>query len=232
MDNNQFKALKKYIQKVLRCTSPSITSRRLGVDPPCWHCPQLLCLLCLLPSSLTGVFLLLLLLSAGCCCLLRPATHAPILFRQDTNLQTLLALRSNLSGQGISCPMCSGQHLPAIPYPPPLGPNILFFYPPLHVRPSPAGVFMEKPHNLCTRTSSFKFSTHPQSASNVRRSSARPDASGNETSKTSSAPKPDTLSLSSSFLLIRCSFLLKSLYSQSTSLSWTWERPPPSTASP
>lgn len=56
-----------------------------------------------------GVFLLLLLLSAGCCCLLRPATHAPLLFRQDTNLQTLLALRSNLSSQGISCPMCSGE---------------------------------------------------------------------------------------------------------------------------
>ncbi|KAI3372432.1 hypothetical protein L3Q82_022919 [Scortum barcoo] len=55
-----------------------------------------------------GFFLLVLLLSAGCCCLLRPATHAPLLFRRDTNLQTLLALRSNLSGQGISCPMCSG----------------------------------------------------------------------------------------------------------------------------
>uniref|UniRef100_A0A3Q2FR85 Dispatched RND transporter family member 3 n=1 Tax=Cyprinodon variegatus TaxID=28743 RepID=A0A3Q2FR85_CYPVA len=53
------------------------------------------------------VFLLVLVFSAGCCCLLRPATHAPLLFRQDTNLQTLLALRSNLSGQGISCPMCS-----------------------------------------------------------------------------------------------------------------------------
>ncbi|XP_058493057.1 protein dispatched homolog 3 isoform X2 [Solea solea] len=58
-----------------------------------------------------GVFLLVLLLSAGCCCLLRPATHAPLLFRRDTNLQTLLALRSNLSGQGISCPMCSGVFL-------------------------------------------------------------------------------------------------------------------------
>uniref|UniRef100_A0A3Q2QZD5 Dispatched RND transporter family member 3 n=1 Tax=Fundulus heteroclitus TaxID=8078 RepID=A0A3Q2QZD5_FUNHE len=55
-----------------------------------------------------GVFLLVLVFSAGCCCLLKPATHAPLLFRQDTNLQTLLALRSNLSGQGISCPMCSG----------------------------------------------------------------------------------------------------------------------------
>ncbi|XP_069555919.1 protein dispatched homolog 3 isoform X2 [Brachyistius frenatus] len=59
-------------------------------------------------KAVLGVFLLVLLLSAGCCCLLRPATHAPLLFRQDTNLQTLLALRSNLSGQGISCPMCSG----------------------------------------------------------------------------------------------------------------------------
>uniref|UniRef100_A0A3B4AC43 SSD domain-containing protein n=1 Tax=Periophthalmus magnuspinnatus TaxID=409849 RepID=A0A3B4AC43_9GOBI len=58
------------------------------------------------------VFLLVLLLSAGCCGLLRPATHAPQLFRQDTNLQSLLALRSNLSGQGISCPMCSAYNLP------------------------------------------------------------------------------------------------------------------------
>lgn len=59
-------------------------------------------------KTVLGVFLLVLLLSAGCCGLLRPASHAPQLFRQDTNLQTLLALRSNLSGQGISCPMCSG----------------------------------------------------------------------------------------------------------------------------
>ncbi|XP_010792451.1 patched domain-containing protein 2 [Notothenia coriiceps] len=59
-------------------------------------------------KAVLGVFLLVLLLSAGCCCFLRPATHAPLLFRRDTNLQTLLALRSNLSGQGISCPMCSG----------------------------------------------------------------------------------------------------------------------------
>ncbi|XP_033828260.1 protein dispatched homolog 3 [Periophthalmus magnuspinnatus] len=59
-------------------------------------------------KTVLGVFLLVLLLSAGCCGLLRPATHAPQLFRQDTNLQSLLALRSNLSGQGISCPMCSG----------------------------------------------------------------------------------------------------------------------------
>lgn len=59
-------------------------------------------------KAVLGVFLLVLVLSAACCCLLRPATHAPLLFRQDTNLQSLLALRSNLSGQGISCPMCSG----------------------------------------------------------------------------------------------------------------------------
>ncbi|XP_077378985.1 protein dispatched homolog 3 isoform X1 [Festucalex cinctus] len=59
-------------------------------------------------KMILGVFLLLLLVSAGCCCLLRPASHAPLLFRQDTNLQMLLALRSNLSSQGISCPMCSG----------------------------------------------------------------------------------------------------------------------------
>lgn len=72
----------------------------------------------------------------------------------------------------------------------------------------PAGVFMEKPHPLYTHTSSFKFSTHPQSpgASNVRRSSARPDSSTNETSKTVSGHKPPTLSSPSSFLLICCPF--------------------------
>ncbi|XP_056888165.1 protein dispatched homolog 3 isoform X3 [Takifugu flavidus] len=59
-------------------------------------------------KTVLGVFLLVLLVSVWCCCLLRPATHTPLLFRRDTNLQTLLALRSNLSGQGISCPMCSG----------------------------------------------------------------------------------------------------------------------------
>ncbi|CAL8342743.1 unnamed protein product [Lota lota] len=59
-------------------------------------------------KAVLGAYFLVLLLSAGCCCLMRPATHAPLLFRQDTNLQTLLALRNNLSGQGISCPTCSG----------------------------------------------------------------------------------------------------------------------------
>uniref|UniRef100_A0A671VCM8 Dispatched RND transporter family member 3 n=1 Tax=Sparus aurata TaxID=8175 RepID=A0A671VCM8_SPAAU len=80
-----------------------------------------------------GVFLLVLLLSAGCCCLLRPATHAPLLFRRDTNLQTLLALRSNLSGQGISCPMCSGVFME---------------------KPHPLYTHIS--------SSSFKFSTHQQ----------------------------------------------------------------------
>ncbi|XP_037114469.1 LOW QUALITY PROTEIN: protein dispatched homolog 3 [Syngnathus acus] len=59
-------------------------------------------------KTILGIFLVLFLASACCCCLLKPASHAPLLFRQDTNLQTLLALRSNLSSQGISCPMCSG----------------------------------------------------------------------------------------------------------------------------
>ncbi|XP_042564100.1 protein dispatched homolog 3 [Clupea harengus] len=55
-----------------------------------------------------GVYILLLLASAFCCCLLRPASHAPLLFRQDSNIQSLLNLRSNLSAQGISCHTCSG----------------------------------------------------------------------------------------------------------------------------
>lgn len=69
----------------------------------------------------------------------------------------------------------------------------------------PAGVFMEKPHSLYPHTTSFKFSTHPQSpgASNVRRSSTRRDSSTNETSTTFTADEPQhSLSLSSLLLLI------------------------------
>ncbi|KAA0713652.1 Protein dispatched -like protein 3 [Triplophysa tibetana] len=55
-----------------------------------------------------GVYVLILLGSVWCCCLLRPASHSPVLFHRDTNLQRLLDLRSNLSAQGISCHMCSG----------------------------------------------------------------------------------------------------------------------------
>ncbi|XP_063050309.1 protein dispatched homolog 3 [Engraulis encrasicolus] len=55
-----------------------------------------------------GVYVLVLLASAFCCCLLSPASHAPLLFRRDSNIQTLLNLRGNLSAQGISCPTCSG----------------------------------------------------------------------------------------------------------------------------
>ncbi|KAG7480738.1 hypothetical protein MATL_G00059490 [Megalops atlanticus] len=57
---------------------------------------------------IVGLYVLVLLVSAGFCCMLRPASRAPLLFRSDTNLQTLLELRSNLSAQGISCHMCSG----------------------------------------------------------------------------------------------------------------------------
>lgn len=135
-----------------------------------------------------GVFLLLLLLSAGCCCLLRPATHAPLLFRQDTNLQTLLALRSNLSGQGISCPMCSGETAALMLYRAPVSLPDPKKYP--NCMLCPAGVFMEKPHPLYTHTSSsaFKFSTHQQTpsatTSNARGSSVRPNLSSNQTGET------------------------------------------------
>ncbi|XP_041643760.1 protein dispatched homolog 3 [Cheilinus undulatus] len=94
--------------------------------------------------AVLGVFLLVLLLSAGCCCLLRPATHAPLLFRRDTNLQSLLALRSNLSGQGISCPMCSGVFMEK--------PHLLYSH---------------------TSSSAFKFSTHQQATSTMTSTSAR-----------------------------------------------------------
>lgn len=135
--------------------SPSISSGKAGIDPSCWRHPQLLCLLhhTFFPPPVhhpppvnPGVFLLLLLLSAGCCCLLRPATHAPILFRQDTNLQTLLALRSNLSGQGISCPMCSGEHLQTFQYSPCLGPVFIFFTCCI------LQVFLWRSRTLCTPT--------------------------------------------------------------------------------
>ncbi|XP_040898585.1 protein dispatched homolog 3 [Toxotes jaculatrix] len=107
-------------------------------------------------KAILGVFLLILLLSAGCCCLLRPATHAPLLFRPDTNLQTLLALRSNLSGQGISCPMCSGVFMEK--------PHSLYSH---------------------TSLSSFKFSTHQQTPSSTTssapRSSAKPNSGTSQT---------------------------------------------------
>ncbi|XP_035020956.1 protein dispatched homolog 3 isoform X2 [Hippoglossus stenolepis] len=107
-------------------------------------------------KTVLGVFLLILLLSAGCCCLLRPATHAPLLFRPDTNLQTLLALRSNLSGQGISCPRCSGVFMEK--------PHSLYS------------------HNSL---SAFKFSTHQQTpsstTSNAPRTSVKPSSGTNQT---------------------------------------------------
>uniref|UniRef100_A0A673H202 Protein dispatched homolog 3-like n=1 Tax=Sinocyclocheilus rhinocerous TaxID=307959 RepID=A0A673H202_9TELE len=59
-------------------------------------------------KTIIGVYALVLLGSVWCCCLLRPASHAPVLFHRDTNLQRLLDLRSNLSAQGIACHMCSG----------------------------------------------------------------------------------------------------------------------------
>ncbi|CAJ1068606.1 protein dispatched homolog 3 [Xyrichtys novacula] len=94
--------------------------------------------------AVLGVFLLVLVLSAGCCCLLRPATHAPLLFRQDTNLQSLLALRSNLSGQGISCPMCSGVFMEK--------PHLLYTH---------------------ASSTGFKFSTHQQATSTMTSTAAR-----------------------------------------------------------
>lgn len=102
---------------------------------------------CCLPIDL-GVFLLVLLLSVWCCCLLRPATHTPLLFRQDTNLQTLLALRSNLSGQGISCPMCSGERKAVLE---------MTHRSPVNISTCSTGVFMEKPHALHNHASSLAF---------------------------------------------------------------------------
>ncbi|XP_032433997.1 protein dispatched homolog 3 isoform X1 [Xiphophorus hellerii] len=107
-------------------------------------------------KAVLGVFLLVLVFSAGCCCLLRPATHAPLLFRQETNLQTLLALRSNLSGQGISCPTCSGVFMEK--------PHLLYTH---------------------TSSSGLRFSTHQQSqsttASTVSQTSMKTSPSTNNT---------------------------------------------------
>ncbi|XP_072244292.1 protein dispatched homolog 3 [Leuresthes tenuis] len=107
-------------------------------------------------KAVLGIFLLVLLLSAGCCCLLRPASHAPLLFRQNTNLQTLLALRSNLSGQGISCPMCSGVFMEK--------PHPLYSH---------------------TSSSGFRFSTHQHNpsttTSTASQSSVKPNSSTNQT---------------------------------------------------
>lgn len=69
-------------------------------------------MLCRLPA----LYVLVLVVTAGFCCLLKPASHAPLLFRPNTNLQTLLGLRSNLSAQGISCHTCSGKS-PRPPWP-------------------------------------------------------------------------------------------------------------------
>ncbi|KAM9742834.1 protein dispatched homolog 3 isoform 1-T2 [Menidia menidia] len=109
-----------------------------------------------LRKAVLGIFLLVLVLSAGCCCLLRPASHAPLLFRQDTNLQTLLGLRSNLSGQGISCPMCSGVFMEK--------PHQLYAH---------------------TSSSGFRFSTHQHNpstpTSTAPQSSAQANPSTNQT---------------------------------------------------
>ena len=172
------------------------------IDPCSWCVPQLLYLLhqTLLSAIVyyclpvcPGVFLLVLLLSAGCCCLLRPATHAPLLFRRDTNLQTLLALRSNLSGQGISCPMCSGETAAGDGNASPLTSEIQSKF--MSCVLCSAGVFMEKPHPLYTHisSSSFKFSAHQQTpittTATAPRSSVK--SSTNQTGKTSSAEKSE-----------------------------------------
>ncbi|XP_006784099.1 protein dispatched homolog 3 [Neolamprologus brichardi] len=107
-------------------------------------------------KTVLGVFLLVLVFSAAFCCLLRPATHAPLLFRQDTNLQSLLALRSNLSGQGISCPMCSGVFMEK-PHPLPThAASSAFLYPTHQQRPSrttPAAALSEvKQDSLANQT--------------------------------------------------------------------------------
>uniref|UniRef100_A0A8C7UQ55 Dispatched RND transporter family member 3 n=1 Tax=Oncorhynchus mykiss TaxID=8022 RepID=A0A8C7UQ55_ONCMY len=84
-----------------------------------------------------GIYFLVLLLSAGCCCLLRPATHAPLLFRPDTNLQTLLGLRNNISAQGISCHMCSGLFMekPHLLHSPThTTPSVAWFHPHQHTK--------------------------------------------------------------------------------------------------
>ncbi|XP_071259392.1 protein dispatched homolog 3-like isoform X1 [Salvelinus alpinus] len=101
-----------------------------------------------------GIYILVLLLSAGCCCLLRPATHAPLLFRPDTNLQTLLGLRNNLSAQGISCHMCSGLFMEK--------PHLL--HSPTHTTPSVAW-FHPHEHTKSTSNSTLRSPITPSTSS-------------------------------------------------------------------
>ncbi|XP_031675756.1 protein dispatched homolog 3 isoform X2 [Oncorhynchus kisutch] len=101
-----------------------------------------------------GIYFLVLLLSAGCCCLLRPATHAPLLFRPDTNLQTLLGLRNNLSAQGISCHMCSGLFMEK--------PHLL--HSPTHTTPSVAWYHPHQ-HTINTSNSTLRSPITPSTSS-------------------------------------------------------------------
>lgn len=74
-----------------------------------WWVKLMLVILCFMFSMVSALYVVVLLASACCCSLLKPASHAPALFHHNTNLQQLLDLRSNLSAQGISCHMCSGE---------------------------------------------------------------------------------------------------------------------------
>ncbi|MGH0130051.1 UNVERIFIED_CONTAM: hypothetical protein FKN15_040788 [Acipenser sinensis] len=57
---------------------------------------------------IVGVYGAILLVSAGLSTQLCPASRSPLLFSPDTNIQTLLDLKYNLSAEGIPCLMCSG----------------------------------------------------------------------------------------------------------------------------
>uniref|UniRef100_A0A674F741 Dispatched RND transporter family member 3 n=1 Tax=Salmo trutta TaxID=8032 RepID=A0A674F741_SALTR len=85
--------------------------------------------------------------AALCCCLLRPDTHAPLRFHPDTNLQTLLGLRNNLSAQGISCHMCSGLFMekpPLLHSPTHTTPSVAWFHAQQHTKRPLLTVYVSK----------------------------------------------------------------------------------------
>uniref|UniRef100_A0A8C4NGJ2 DUF7023 domain-containing protein n=1 Tax=Eptatretus burgeri TaxID=7764 RepID=A0A8C4NGJ2_EPTBU len=75
--------------------------------------------------------MLILLLAAWAAFRLRLASHPPLLFRPETNIQSLLNLQDNLSSPAIACHTCSGLflenprplHFPPAPWPPPEVPD-------------------------------------------------------------------------------------------------------------
>uniref|UniRef100_UPI00358F485C protein dispatched homolog 3-like n=1 Tax=Myxine glutinosa TaxID=7769 RepID=UPI00358F485C len=59
-------------------------------------------------GKVLGIYVLILLLASWASFRLRLASHPPLLFRPETNIQSLLNLQDNLSSPAIACHTCSG----------------------------------------------------------------------------------------------------------------------------